>query len=238
MVEGAVGCTLANLGCAVSLKIGRIEDYESDDISSNTKSIVAAAFLFFLAVYILFFASSFGLVPWVYASEVFPMEARATAVGLANIVHAGALYLATYYQSLITATTLAFTYLVCAALCALSLIFILLAVPETAGKSMEKIDDAFKRSAWDDDEPGSLAAKLSSHFSWLFGTCSVCCPADDYWHANKSEDVSEETEELLGALRKRQQATAALLAEEVEDGSQHSVDEPLSSRRRHSKQDS
>mmetsp|Transcript_28736 Transcript_28736/g.37715 ORF Transcript_28736/g.37715 Transcript_28736/m.37715 type:complete len:546 (+) Transcript_28736:58-1695(+) len=165
LIQGGIGTFLTNLGAAIALKIGRVEDLNSSDVSDDMKLALASVFLFFASMFMLFFAASFGLVPWIYAAEIFPLKSRATAVGMANVTHAIAFYLATFFQNLINSTNLAFTYLFCAVCCLVSTVFIILYVPETAGKTMDEIDLAFKREAWHDDDwkwPCLLRMKSSS----------------------------------------------------------------------------
>jgi len=180
LLRGAVGTSCANLAAAIVLKIGR--ENRSDDF--ETDQIIAGLFLLCLALFIFYFSSSFGLVPWVYASEIFPLKTRATAVGLANVAHSIALYAATYFQVLINRTNLAFTYLICAGFCMISTVLIYLFVPETAQKTLEEIDEAFKRHPWDDRT--CIGRTLNSFLSWKIWKCF-----------QEKEFTDEEAEDLL-----------------------------------------
>lgn len=117
-----------------------------------TLSIVAYAFYsqnFFgylvpicLFVYIAFFAFSQGAVIWVFISEIFPTEVRASGQALGSFTH--------WLMATVIAFTFPYlteellgegnTFLLFAVMMVLQLIFVLRVMPETKGTSLEKVE--------------------------------------------------------------------------------------------------
>ncbi len=94
-----------------------------------------------LLIYVASFSASWGAVAWVYLSEIFPNRIRGLALSVATL----SLWLAdfgiTYTFPVMTARLgIANTFLCYALLCGLSLIYVVIKVPETRGRSLEDIE--------------------------------------------------------------------------------------------------
>lgn len=96
--------------------------------------------------YIITFAFSLGAILWVIVSEIFPLEVRATAMGVAmfscflwNFV------VSSTFLTLLDAMGPANTFFMYASLCFLSLIFCYHKVPETKGVTLEQIEDNIRQ---------------------------------------------------------------------------------------------
>ena len=115
-----------------------------------TLSLVAKAFYFqefdsfsvpiYLFVYIAFFAFSQGAVLWVFISEIFPNQVRASGQALGSFTH--------WIMAALIAFTFPFiaqtlgggnTFLVFSFMMVLQLLFVWRLMPETKGSSLEKI---------------------------------------------------------------------------------------------------
>ncbi len=95
-----------------------------------------------LFVYIAFFAFSQGAVIWVFISEIFPTEVRASGQALGSFTH--------WFMAAVIAFTFPYlteellgegnTFLLFAIMMVLQLIFVLRVMPETKGTSLEKVE--------------------------------------------------------------------------------------------------
>jgi sugar porter (SP) family MFS transporter len=129
--------------------------------SFPTEGWVAVAFLFF---YMFSFGATWGPVPWAMPSEIFPSSLRAKGVALSTcsnwlnnfiiVCPLLAPYFSaqrctnTHYKGLITPpliqNTGAGAYTFFAVFCLLAFVFTFFCVPETAGMTLEEMDEVFK----------------------------------------------------------------------------------------------
>lgn len=102
-------------------------------------------------IYVLAYASSYGSLPWVLPAEVFPSSKRAKGVGAATAM----VWLANFIIGVIVPEMqlrLGWgTYLFFGCFCFSAGIFSFFFVPETAGKSLEQIAEAFGDRLNDED---------------------------------------------------------------------------------------
>ncbi|OAK95267.1 general substrate transporter [Phaeosphaeriaceae sp. SRC1lsM3a] len=102
---------------------------------------VAVAFLFF---YMFSFGATWGPVPWAMPSEIFPSSLRAKGVALSTCSN----WFNNFIIGLITPPLIqnsgAGAYTFFAVFCLLAFIFTFFCVPETAGKTLEEMDEVFK----------------------------------------------------------------------------------------------
>ncbi|KAI3456301.1 hypothetical protein Pfo_012964 [Paulownia fortunei] len=101
-----------------------------------------------------FFSVGIGPVCWVVSSEIFPLKLRAQASAIGAVgsrVSSG--LIAMSFLSVTRAITVGGTFLVFAAISALSVAFVHKCVPETKGKSLEQIEMLFQNdSHWREGE--------------------------------------------------------------------------------------
>lgn len=110
--------------------------------SENLAPILAVVFQgLFMASY----SFGFGPVGLVVVSEIFPLQIRGTTMGVAFFINrlANALVASTYFslRDALDANGAAFVFTV---ICAISVIFVFVAVPETKDKSLEDIESSMK----------------------------------------------------------------------------------------------
>ena len=93
-------------------------------------------------IYIICFAISLGAILWLLVSEIFPLEVRATAMGIAvfscwfwNFV------VSSTFLTLLNAMGPSKTFFLYALMCVFSFIFCIYKVPETKGVTLEQIED-------------------------------------------------------------------------------------------------
>lgn len=97
-------------------------------------------------VYIISFAFSLGAILWLVVSEIFPLEVRATAMGVA-------VFSCWFWNFVVSSTFLTLlnifgtsqTFLLYAVMCIFSLIFCYYKTPETRGVTLEQIEDNIRK---------------------------------------------------------------------------------------------
>ncbi|MGH9535471.1 MAG: MFS transporter, partial [Terriglobales bacterium] len=99
-----------------------------------------------VVAYIIFFAVSLGPVVWLMIAEIYPTRIRGAAMSLATFCEWGANFVvAVTFLSLLNAAGAAHTFWIFAVLSLLGLLFCWLVIPETKGKSLEAIEEDFRR---------------------------------------------------------------------------------------------
>ncbi|CAL5193615.1 unnamed protein product [Lathyrus oleraceus] len=95
-----------------------------------------------LLVYIGSFAIGMGAVPWVVMSEIFPVNIKGQAGSIATLVNWFGAWLCSYTFNFLMSWSSYGTFILYAAINALAILFIVVAVPETKGKSLEQLQAA------------------------------------------------------------------------------------------------
>ena len=101
-----------------------------------------------LIIYNFGYALGWGNVPWLVASEIFPLRIRGFASGLASVVSwiLGFL-LSKEFPVLVEATSYYVGFWLFGGMSALSIVLVIFLLPETKGKSLEEIEDYFASSS-------------------------------------------------------------------------------------------
>ncbi|KAJ3951803.1 hypothetical protein N0V92_011785 [Colletotrichum tropicale] len=114
--------------------------YSHDWPSYTTQGWVSVTFLM---IYMLSFGASWGPVPWAMPSEVFPSSLRAKGVALSTCSN----WINNFIIGLITPPLVQNTgfgaYIFFAVFCLLSFVWVWWLVPETAGRTLEQMDEVF-----------------------------------------------------------------------------------------------
>lgn len=105
-----------------------------------------------LVVYVCGYQIGFGPIAWLMISEVFPLKTRTQALSLAVLLNFGTNLVMTFalkhiqgcFDALLPGRGGALLFALYAAFCALSLLFVYAAVPETKGKSLEEIESMLR----------------------------------------------------------------------------------------------
>lgn len=94
-----------------------------------------------LAVYIAFYAATWGPVMWAMLPELFPANIRGAAEGVATMSNWGANFIVSLlFPVLLTSIGEGPVFLICAVIGVLAFIFVRRRLPETQGKSLEEIE--------------------------------------------------------------------------------------------------
>lgn len=152
----------------IAVLVGR---FGQDWSAYATEGWVAVAFLFF---YMFSFGATWGPVPWAMPSEIFPSSLRAKGVALSTcsnwlnnfiivslpIFLVGWIEFTNDRQGLITPPLVQNTgygaYTFFAVFCLLAFVFTFFCVPETAGKTLEEMDQVFKDVSSEAEEARKL----------------------------------------------------------------------------------
>ncbi|XP_040261653.1 solute carrier family 2, facilitated glucose transporter member 8 isoform X3 [Bufo bufo] len=100
-----------------------------------------------MGLFIAGFAIGWGPIPWLLMSEIFPLRARGVASGVCVVTNWGCAFLVTkVFHQLLDLLTSYGTFWLFAAFCGLNVLFTVLCVPETKGKTLEQIESYFQQS--------------------------------------------------------------------------------------------
>ncbi|CAI0464057.1 unnamed protein product [Linum tenue] len=97
---------------------------------------------FYLKLYIGSFSAGMGAVPWVIMSEIFPINIKGAAGGLATLVNWFGAWAVSYTFNFLMSWSSYGTFLVYAGINALAIVFVIMVVPETKGRTLEQIQAA------------------------------------------------------------------------------------------------
>ncbi|KAG5567627.1 hypothetical protein RHGRI_002986 [Rhododendron griersonianum] len=95
-----------------------------------------------ILVYIGSFSIGMGAVPWVVMSEIFPINIKGVAGGLATLVNWFIAWLVSYTYNYLMSWSSYGTFILYGAINALAIVFIVKVVPETKGRTLEEIQAA------------------------------------------------------------------------------------------------
>lgn len=99
-----------------------------------------------MGLFIAGFAVGWGPIPWLLMSEIFPLRARGAASGVCVVTNWGCAFLVTkIFHELLDLLTPCGTFWLFASFCGLSVLFTVLCVPETKGKTLEQIQSYFQQ---------------------------------------------------------------------------------------------
>ncbi|XP_026199472.1 solute carrier family 2, facilitated glucose transporter member 8 [Anabas testudineus] len=98
-----------------------------------------------MGVFITGFALGWGPIPWLVMSEIFPVKARGFASAVCVLTNWSMAFIITKtFQDMMSAITSAGTFWLFACVCTLSIIFTMVSIPETKGKTLEQIEATFR----------------------------------------------------------------------------------------------
>lgn len=97
-----------------------------------------------IMAYVGSFSVSMGVVVWVMIAEIFPTRTRGRAMSIAIVTLWGACYLVSQtFLVMMEKLGSAMTFWIYAAMCAVTIVFTVLFVPETKGRSLEEIEKSW-----------------------------------------------------------------------------------------------
>ncbi|KAK3335990.1 general substrate transporter [Cercophora scortea] len=149
LIVGAIGMAVCQL---------LIASYATAN-GTNNESVQSHLLIIFVAIYIFFFAASWGPVVWVVTSEIYPLKVRAKSMSISTasnwILNFGIAYATPYMVGTHGATPGSVdlgsrVFFVWGAFCLLAVAFVWCMVYETSKISLEQIDEMYERvdHAW------------------------------------------------------------------------------------------
>ena len=134
---------ISSVGMMISLGVLGAH-YHSQAVSPLTPLVA-------LVLYIISFSFGFGPIPWLLMGELLPSRSRGTCAAITTGTNWAATFIVTKtfldLKNLVGAATVFWLY---GLICGMALLFIMVAVPETRGKSLEEIERLFIKP---DDTP-------------------------------------------------------------------------------------
>jgi MFS transporter, SP family, galactose:H+ symporter len=122
--------------------------FQNSGGASDQSSTLGVVTLVALVVFIISFAFSLGPVTWTVINEIYPGEVRGRAVAVATAVNWGAAFLVSgFFLSVVNAIGQAYTFWMFAAFCAIGLVWVIVGVPETRGRSLEEIEASWGQAS-------------------------------------------------------------------------------------------
>ncbi|XP_077219166.1 sugar transporter ERD6-like 7 isoform X2 [Tasmannia lanceolata] len=92
-----------------------------------------------MLIYVGSFSFGMGPVPWVIMSEIFPINVKGTAGSMVTLMHWFGAWVTSYTFNFLMSWSSSGTMFLFAGVCAITVPFIIILVPETKGKSLEEI---------------------------------------------------------------------------------------------------
>eukprot|EP00250_Pteridium_aquilinum_P029835 c40204_g1_i1 orf=50-1654(-) len=152
LITSAVGVTLCLFTVGTAFVLLGINSAKGDTLVTVktmskhvTSNAGAAITIFAICAYVALFSIGFGPVAWVFVSEIFPLRVRAQAVGLCVVTNrliSGTVALT--FLSISQAITPAGTFFLYGSIVFLSIIFFIVFMPETKGKTLEELQLFFE----------------------------------------------------------------------------------------------
>ena len=152
-----VAATVFLTGCKIEEKLingtDKFEDVVTCGKSPGIVMLVATA------IFVIFFALSWGPIAWIYAAEIFPLNVRATAVSITTGSNWFMGTVMSFILELIKPLRIFGVFYLFAGLTFLAVIFVYFLCPETKGVALEDIDAEFEKFHWNDRKIINLLRK-------------------------------------------------------------------------------
>ncbi|CAF1075681.1 unnamed protein product [Rotaria sordida] len=136
-----VAATVFAVGCHVVKTTINGTTISEEIVSCTTSSGILM--LIFTAIFVCFFALSWGPIGWIYAAEIFPLNVRARAVSITTGSNWFMGTIMSYILELITPIGIHGVFYLFSGLCFLGVVFVYLFCPETRGVLLEDIEEKF-----------------------------------------------------------------------------------------------
>jgi len=151
LYAGLIGMTVALV--TIALAFATLDRRQPAD---GVPSVTGIVTLIAMVVYIASFAFSLGPVVWTLIAEIYPMRVRGKAMAVATACNWGAAFVVSAtFLSIMNLIGEPLTFLIFAVLCVITFWWVRAKVPETKGKSLEEIQEA-----WTEHDAGVAAGQV------------------------------------------------------------------------------
>ncbi|KAH8802461.1 general substrate transporter [Xylogone sp. PMI_703] len=123
--------------------IGGVLNTHPPDTNATSVSPASIAMVVMIYLYVIGYSASWGPVPWVYASEVFPTRLRSYGVGMAAATQWLFNFCITYMTPTAVHNIGWRTFLMFGIFCLANCVFVFFCIKETKGKTLEDMDIIF-----------------------------------------------------------------------------------------------
>ncbi|XP_010539903.1 PREDICTED: sugar transporter ERD6-like 6 [Tarenaya hassleriana] len=138
--------TISSVGMTISVVIVATAFYLKGFVSadSNMYSILSILSVVGVVAMVVAFSLGMGPIPWVIMSEILPVNIKGLAGSIATLANWFISWLITMTANLLLAWSSGGTFMLYAVVCAFTVAFVRLWVPETKGKTLEEIQALFR----------------------------------------------------------------------------------------------
>ncbi|KAF3591376.1 hypothetical protein DY000_02020390 [Brassica cretica] len=130
LLVSATGLVIGCLITAVSFYL------KAHDLAHEAVPVLAVVGIM---MYIASFSAGMGAMPWVVMSEIFPINIKGVAGGMATLVNWFGAWAVSYTFNFLMSWSSYGTFIIYAVINALAIVFVIAVVPETKGKTLEEI---------------------------------------------------------------------------------------------------
>ncbi|CAN7126208.1 unnamed protein product [Brassica rapa subsp. narinosa] len=130
LLVSATGLVIGCLITAVSFYL------KAHDMAHEAVPVLAVVGIM---MYIASFSAGMGAMPWVVMSEIFPINIKGVAGGMATLVNWFGAWAVSYTFNFLMSWSSYGTFIIYAVINALAIVFVIAVVPETKGKTLEEI---------------------------------------------------------------------------------------------------
>ncbi|KAL5232542.1 hypothetical protein ABZP36_031318 [Zizania latifolia] len=137
---------ISTTGMAITLVVVSVSFFVKDNITngSHLYSVMSMLSLVGLVAFVISFSLGLGAIPWIIMSEILPVNIKSLAGSVATLANWLTAWIITMTASLMLSWSNGGTFAIYAAVCAATLIFVCLWVPETKGRTLEEIAFSFR----------------------------------------------------------------------------------------------
>ncbi|XP_038987489.1 sugar transporter ERD6-like 6 [Phoenix dactylifera] len=137
---------ISTAGMTISIGIVSVAFYLKGVISEDSDFYFTLSVLSLvgLVAYVISFSLGLGAIPWIIMSEILPVNIKGLAGSVATLGNWLSSWAITMTANLLLSWSSGGTFTIYAVVCAFSLVFVILWVPETKGRSLEEIQWSFR----------------------------------------------------------------------------------------------
>ncbi|KAK9136341.1 hypothetical protein Syun_015671 [Stephania yunnanensis] len=137
---------VASVGSTASLVLVAVVFYLKGFISESSHfySVLSILSVVGLVVFVVAFSLGLGSIPWVIMSEILPVNIKSLAGSIATMANWLAAWVITMTANLLLSWSSGGTFTIYAVINAFTVMFVILWVPETKGRTLEEIQRSFR----------------------------------------------------------------------------------------------
>lgn len=137
---------ISTSGMTISLLLVAVAFYLKDSISEDSKFyfILSVLSLVGLVSFVIAFSLGLGAIPWIIMSEILPVNIKSLAGSVATLANWLTSFVITMTANLLLSWSNGGTFTIYTFVSALSLVFVIIWVPETKGRTLEEIQWSFR----------------------------------------------------------------------------------------------